>query len=154
MATVIKSGSATPGVRQIAFNLEDVRQQVDRLGLSHRFHLPGQVRNVPDYLAAMDLFLLTSRSEGLPNSLVEAQFAGVPVVSTNVGGAMETFLPGRSGQLTNSHSPGEIANVVTRCLADEGWLKEESTAAQEFARNTFTMAHYSGNLKRLYAQRD
>jgi glycosyltransferase involved in cell wall biosynthesis len=66
---------------------EAARAQVASLGLSDRFHFPGKVRNVGDYLACMDVFMLTSKVEGLPNSLVEAQLAGVPVITTDVGGA-------------------------------------------------------------------
>ena len=72
--------------------------QAAGLGLADRFVFPGQVRNVADYLACLDLFMLTSRVEGLPNSLIEAQLAGVPVVTADVGGAGETFEDGSSGR--------------------------------------------------------
>jgi glycosyltransferase involved in cell wall biosynthesis len=126
------------------------REMIDRLGLSGRFHMPGQVRNVPDYLRCMDIFVLTSSSEGLPNSLVEAQFAGVPVVTTNVGGARETFRDGITGRLTEGDAPHDVAATVLRCLDDRPWLKNAAACAADFARNTFSINAYVDRLLGLY----
>src|SRR5262249_60641412 len=52
-----------------------------------------------DAIAAFDVFFLASRVEGLPNVVLEAQAAGVPVVATEVGGVAEAVLPGRTAIL-------------------------------------------------------
>ncbi|MGI9169332.1 MAG: glycosyltransferase, partial [Caulobacteraceae bacterium] len=98
--------------------LGEARARVSALGLEASFRFPGQVKNVPDYLACFDLFMLTSRREGLPNSLVEAQLAGVPVLSTDVGGARETFLPGVTGRLAPGDSAEALGAAAIDCLTD------------------------------------
>ena len=58
-------------------------------GLSDRFHLPGRVSNVGDWYRTMDVMLLTSRREGTPNVIIQAQHFGIPSVVTDVGGVAE-----------------------------------------------------------------
>src|SRR5471030_1188339 len=104
--------------------LDEVRVRVSSLGLRGIFHFPGQVKNVPDYLACFDLFMLTSESEGLPNTLVEAQLAGVPVLATDVGGARETFSSGVTGRLVTAATPEALAEAAVACLTDHDWRHE------------------------------
>lgn len=60
--------------------MENVKKQSDMLGVTERIIFTGIVDNVPDYMQAMDLFILPSRFEGLPIVGVEAQACGLPVV--------------------------------------------------------------------------
>ncbi|MXU65984.1 glycosyltransferase [Oceanomicrobium pacificus] len=75
------------------------------LGIRERILFTGETAHVGFWLGRMDLFMLLSRFEGLPNVLIEAQMAGLPVISTPAGGAADTFLPGRSGLLLPSADP-------------------------------------------------
>ncbi len=94
--------------------LDETRAAFASATLTDRAHFAGQVDRVAEYLAAMDLFWLTSRTEGLPNVLVEAQLAGVPVLTFDVGGAAETIRDGESGVAIR---PGEIDELVAQSLA-------------------------------------
>ena len=76
---------------------EEARQRAAACGLGDRIVMPGNEKDTAAAIAAMDVFLLTSRLEGLPNVLVEAQALGVPVVATDGGGAAETLIQGRNG---------------------------------------------------------
>ena len=129
---------------------EEARARVSALGLEAAFRFPGQVKNIMDYLACFDLFMLTSASEGLPNSLVEAQLAGVPVLSTDVGGARETFSPGVTGRLVAQATPEALAEAAVACLADEGWRSNAKEKSREFALRWFGIEHYVENLFALY----
>ena len=62
----------------------------------------GQIQNeqIPDYLAASDVFVLPSLSEGFPNVLLEAMASGLPIVATNVGGIPEFVKDGENGFIT------------------------------------------------------
>jgi glycosyltransferase involved in cell wall biosynthesis len=131
---------------------EEAHARVESLGLTARFNFPGQVRNVADYLACMDAFMLTSRVEGLPNSLVEAQLAGVPVVSTDVGGARETFVPGVTGRLVDVHTPEALAAAAIACLTDQRWREEARVKSRSMAVGRFGIDRYLTSLISLYEQ--
>lgn len=119
-------------------------------GLAASVHMPGQVENVADYLAAMDLFWLTSRTEGLPNVLIEAQFSGVPIAAFDVGGIGETFIDGETGILV---PPDDIASLAERSLAllrDTEWRDAASRRAVEQAEQRFSSSAFFDGLSQLY----
>ncbi len=130
---------------------EPAREQVAALGLTGRFVFPGQVRNVADYLACLDLFMLTSRVEGLPNSLIEAQLAGVPVITADVGGAGETFEAEVSGRGVADADPERLAAACLACLGDAAWMARARVASREQALRRFGIEEYLRNLLRIYA---
>jgi len=78
-------------------------------GLSDSFILTGSRNDVVNILPAFDVFLITSRTEGLPRALLESLAAGVPVVSTDVGGIHELLGEGRNGVLCDE---GDIEGLV------------------------------------------
>jgi len=129
---------------------EEARARVSALGLEAMFRFPGQVKNVTDYLACFDLFMLTSASEGLPNSLIEAQLAGVPVLSTDVGGARETFSPGVTGRLVAEAIAEALAEAAVQCLTDEDWRSGAKERSREMALQSFSIERYVENLFALY----
>ena len=69
--------------------------------------------------------LLTSEFEGLPNVLIEAQGFGVPVISTNAGGASETFIEGQTGYLSQSGDEEDLAAKLVAALKDDAEKKCE-----------------------------
>lgn len=96
-------------------DLLDLRR---RLGLDDVLHFAGEIRDVPAFLEALDLFVLTSKYEGTPNVLLEAQWHGRPVVTTHAGGAAETILPGQTGLLCEADTPAGVAKAVLEALGD------------------------------------
>jgi glycosyltransferase involved in cell wall biosynthesis len=68
---------------------EDLRELSGRLGLAGSVEFPGLTRRVEKYLQEADLFVLSSRAEGLPNALLEALSYGIPCVATNLAGNRE-----------------------------------------------------------------
>lgn len=97
----------------------------------------GYESNTLAAMAAMDMFLLTSRAEGLPNVLIEAQIAGVPVVTTNVGGAPETLEHSVTGWVLENDHPDAAAQTITRLLRDQVWCTRARANQQRFIRDTF-----------------
>ncbi|MEA3308129.1 MAG: glycosyltransferase, partial [Chloroflexota bacterium] len=95
--------------------LKTLRKQ---LGLADRVHLAGQQSNVPEWLAALDLFALTSDWEGMSNALLEAMAAGLPVVATAVGGTPEVVVDGETGFLVPPRDPNALAQAIIRLLRD------------------------------------
>lgn len=90
-------------------------------------------------MAAMDIFLLTSRLEGLPNVLIEAQAIGVPVVTTNVGGAPETMLDRVTGWVLDNDEIIDAANQIIRLIRDENWRDQARLSMPTFVREKFGM---------------
>jgi glycosyltransferase involved in cell wall biosynthesis len=81
-------------------------------------HVLGHRNDIPQILAAIDVFILTSDSEGLPGVLIEAQMAGCPVVTVPVGGVRELVDDGETGIVTDGLEPEELANRVVELLRD------------------------------------
>ncbi len=84
------------------------------LGVAERVIFTGLRRDIPSLLAAADVSVLPSLSEGLPNSVIEAMAIGLPVVATKVGGIPELIRHGRSGLLV---SPGDTMALAKSVIA-------------------------------------
>lgn len=107
-------------------------------GFAGRLHMPGFVANVGEWLRVIDVNLLTSDREGLPNVLIEGQHFGVPAVSSDVGGAFETIEPGLTGHLVPVHSgAGAFADAILRIAADPAWREAARLRAPAFVHAKF-----------------
>jgi len=119
-------------------------------GLSEKVHLIGQTKQVKAWLDVFDLFLLTSIVEGLPNVLIEAQAFGVPVISTDAGGAKDTFIDGETGILVTEPTADEIANAILNCINDPEWMKAAKINSRVNARKQFSQEAMLERLKEIY----
>jgi glycosyltransferase involved in cell wall biosynthesis len=107
--------------RRPAFSLDIVGDGPDRpmlealrddLQLRRSINFLGARTDVHKLLPEADLFVLSSTTEGLPMTILEAMAAGLPVVSTDVGGIAEVVAPGRTGLLVPPQSPGALAAAI------------------------------------------
>ncbi|MBN2586538.1 MAG: glycosyltransferase [Candidatus Fermentibacteraceae bacterium] len=99
---------------------EQTRHLIRTRKLADSFLLTGSRDDVVEILPAFDVFLITSRTEGLPRALLESLAAGVPVVSTDVGGIHELLKCGRNGILCGEGDVGALSEGVCRLLDDPG----------------------------------
>lgn len=91
-----------------------IEQLIRQHRLSDDVLLLGQRADVPQLLKAADCFLFCSRTEGLPNALLEAMAAGLPIVATNVPGCRDLIAHGRTGLLARKGQVDQIAaNLIT-----------------------------------------
>ncbi len=88
---------------------------------------------------AMDAVMLTSRHEGLPNVLLEAQSLGVPVVAPDVGGIGETVVPGVTGWAVRDADAPALADRVLHCLSDKAWAARAQAEGPGFVQRRFGM---------------
>lgn len=107
------------------------------LRVQDRIHFVGFRRNVLVWLKHMDCLVQPSHTEGTPNSVLEAMFAGTPVIATAVGGVPDLIEDNRSGLLVPSHAPQALAQAMLR-LAQSATLREQLIQsayqrAQEFS---------------------
>jgi glycosyltransferase involved in cell wall biosynthesis len=93
---------------------------------SIRVLLTGQRRNVPELLPAFDVFVLSSRYEGLPTAVVEAMMCGIPVVATAVNSVGDVVVPGETGLLVPPGHPALMADAI-------GFLLDSPQAAARMA---------------------
>lgn len=118
--------------------LEEARTTISRRGLGKHIKLPGLIKDPWNALALMDVFVLTSRKEGLPNVLIEAQAMGVPVVSTGQGGMVETYLEGETGITALPPTARELALAIAALLNDKDRRDRMARRAREHARRSFS----------------
>lgn len=131
---------------------QDVADHFADAGIGDRLIMPGQVSDVAELYAAMDIFWLTSKSEGLPNVCVEAQFFGVPVIAFDVGGMGETFVDGETGRLVAPDDIAALTEATDALLADAVRRGQMGAAARIFAEKTFSAEIYFGYLNEIYDQ--
>ena len=76
----------------------------------------GFTDSVDDWMQTFDVLLQTSVVEGLPNTLIEAQYCGVPVVTTDSGGSKETIVDGVTGFCSSGFEVKELGDLVLTAL--------------------------------------
>jgi glycosyltransferase involved in cell wall biosynthesis len=107
------------------------------MGLSHRFvHLDG-VTDLGSFYSLLDVFLMTSRFEGTPNVLIEAQASACPIVTTDAGGISETVADGVTARIISNRSPVTLAAAVVEVLDDDKWRSNAEKAGPSFVRQRF-----------------
>lgn len=107
--------------------------QAEALGLSHRVRFLGERADVDELLPRMDVFVLSSREEGIPNALLEAMAAARPAVATAVGGTPEVLREGE-GWLVPPGSPVALADALAQALSDPDEARRRGRAAQRGVR--------------------
>ena len=108
------------------------------LGLEDRIELTGWVDDSRHLLPNFDIFVLPSRLEGMPMSLIEAMHAGVATVATDVGSVREVITHGVSGLVVAPDDPAALAGALTRLLADPVERTALALAGQRIALERFT----------------
>lgn len=112
---------------------EQLREQAERLGLGDAVLFTGMRDDVFELLPALDVFVLSSRFEGLPIALLEAMASGVAPVATKVGGIPEVITHGDDGLLIDPGDPGVLAAALTKVLDDDGDRARLAAAARRRA---------------------
>lgn len=102
---------------------EELRAQVQRVGLGEHVHFLGNRYDVPELLAASDLFVLPSLWEGLSMALLEAMATGLPVVASEVSGTAQVIVPNETGILVPPCNATRLAEAIRQLLSDpeRGW---------------------------------
>lgn len=129
----------------------EMERTATSLGLTDKIKFVGHEKNAIAAIAAMDVFVQTSRVEGLPNVLIEAQALGVPVVATDVGGTRETFVDGLTGSLVKTQAPEDIANKVMEILGSLELRTQMKKLASIKAKDEFSLEKMITRIMNVYA---
>ncbi len=131
--------------------MAECQKLAQELGL-HQIRFLGERADVADLLAQSDLFVLSSRSESLPVSVIEAMRAGLPVVATDVGGMTELVIEGCSGFLVG---PGDVQSLGERLaglIADPALRERMGFEARNRYQQYFTLQENGNRLLGIYRQ--
>jgi glycosyltransferase involved in cell wall biosynthesis/serine acetyltransferase len=121
-------------------------------GLSKTVLFLGRRDDVPNVLVCCDLFVLPSWAEGLPNSVLEAMAAGLPVVATRVGGTPEIIDNGVHGLLVAPRDSHALAQTILQLLRNKELAKRLGQSAQDRVRAQFSFERLLSDLDSLYVE--
>ncbi len=137
-------GEIDPGIGK---RLQDLVRQ---MSLQDHFSFLGFREDVPDILGDLDLFVLSSVSEGFSLATVEAMAADKPVIVTRSGGPQEIVEDGRTGYLTPPADPDALAGRICELLANPERAAALAQAARAKVGSTFTLERMTCDYERLY----
>ncbi|MDQ3799637.1 MAG: glycosyltransferase [Acidobacteriota bacterium] len=120
--------------------LAEIKNLAKDLGLENESFFINSCGDVPRLLFASDICVLSSRTEGFSNSILEYMAAAKPVVATNVGGAGEAVRDGENGFLVASDDDAAMANHLLELLKNEEKAKAFGARGREMARQKFSTA--------------
>ncbi len=118
---------------------KSLMEEVTGLGLENRVRFLGTRYDRLELLNAMDIFILTSISEGLPNTLLEAMSVGLPVVATTVGGIPEVVRTSKEGFLVEPRNPRGLAKPLEQLLQSSELRESIGRAGQRRIRSHFSL---------------
>jgi L-malate glycosyltransferase len=130
----------------------DLRAQAARLGIADRVLFLGPRADVERLLPLFDAFVLTSRTEGMSNAVLEAMACGLPVIATAVGGNPETIDAPNSGLLVPPHAPQQLAKAMQALLDDPVRTRRMGRQARQRAIATFSIDAMVRSFSRLYQE--
>jgi glycosyltransferase involved in cell wall biosynthesis len=146
--------SEVPDVGFVIFGDGPLRAQlsrrIDSEGLTGRCLLAGFCDDLDRLLPHLDLLVLPSFTEGLPNVVLEAFAAGVPVVATAVGGTPEVVVDGVNGYLVPAGDPAALARRIRDALEVEERRRAMGQRGRDRIRNEFTFEAQSARYQQLF----
>lgn len=129
---------------------DDLERQINVNGLDGRLILAGFTVELDSYMPHFDAFVQSSLTEGLPNVLLEAAAAGVPVVATNVGGTAEVVVDGETGLLVPAGDADALAEGLKGLLCEPELRASLRQAARQHVLKDFTFAAQAAAYKQLF----
>ena len=129
-----------------------LQTQIDSLGLTERISLPGRAGNVGQWYEAADLYVMTSRFEGFPNTLVEAMAHGLPAVSFDCDtGPRDIIRHDLDGLLVSAGDGAALQAALRRLMGDAALRRQFGEHATE-ARERFSLQRIAGMWEALFEE--
>ena len=125
--------------------------QAAAVGMNGQVRFLGWQRDLESIYAAMDVFMLTSRNEGTPVSLIEAMASGAAAVATDVGGVRDVISCPDSGVLVPSDDPAALVAAVKALAADPARRTAVATCGREAVRQRFDGARLADEIATVYS---
>jgi glycosyltransferase involved in cell wall biosynthesis len=128
--------------------LDEHKAQARSLGIVEKVVFTGFRSDLPDLLSALDLFWLTSRSEGMPNVLLEAMAAGIPAIAFDVAGVRELIDNGRDGVVVAQGAVADLARETLALVRDDDRRRAMAVAARKKAGEKFSIDRMVGGVEK------
>jgi glycosyltransferase involved in cell wall biosynthesis len=129
-----------------------LQSQIDAAGLSARIQLRGRCDDVPGFLSRFDVAVLCSRSEGMPNAVLEYMAAGRPIVATRVGAVPELIEDGVHGLLVPPNDAAALADAIGRFGSDPALAASCAAAARRRVNERYSRAAMLRRFEEFYDQ--
>jgi glycosyltransferase involved in cell wall biosynthesis len=123
-----------------------------QLGIADRVRFLGRREDVPQLLAACDVFALPSLYEGSSLAVLEAMAAGIPIVSSAIGGTDELIEDGRSGLLVAPGDAGALAAALQRVIGDPALRESLAARARERVQDGLTREQMAARVSGVYRE--
>lgn len=132
----------------------DLKQAIEssilRLRLDNRVRVLGMRSDIDDLMPGADIFVISSKREGLPMVLLESMSCGLPVVSTNVGGIAEIVKNGETGLLVEPENPELLANAIETILEDSNLGQFYGKQARQTIKQNYSLEAVANHCTRFY----
>lgn len=129
---------------------ERLRAKTRAMGLDSYVSFLGFRQDVPDLLAAADMLVVASTSEGCPVVILEAMASRCPVICTRVGGSAEVVADGRTGIVVEPRRPKELAEAMLRLVGDAARRDEMGRQACQMVHEHFTIETMVRRFEQIY----
>jgi glycosyltransferase involved in cell wall biosynthesis len=131
---------------------ENLQQQITTLGLASTITMLGERNDVENLLAAADIFTLTSETEGMSKSILEALAANLPVIATNVGGNRDLVIHDKNGFLIEDHAPHSLTRRLQTLLEDEALRKKMGACSSKLIQTEYNQDMFLNRHLAIYKQ--
>lgn len=129
---------------------KEIYKKIKDMKLEQNVKLLGDVPFAAKFLPYYDLYLSTSKWEGLPTSIIEAQMAGVPVVATNCTGNVDVIEHKKTGMLCKTEDVEELSSNILALYNDKNLYTKIKDQAQAYALNVYSSETISENYIKLF----
>ncbi|WP_256988834.1 glycosyltransferase [Bacillus sp. EB106-08-02-XG196] len=130
--------------------MDEMVELAKKLNVENRVLFLGSQDGIYNYLTKIDVFVLCSRWEGMPISLIEAMYAGKPIIGTNVVGIKEIVRHMENGLLVESESPTAIANAINLMYSNDEQRKTFGKNSVMVAESTFSLRKMIDEVEEIY----
>lgn len=131
---------------------ETLQRYAEKLNISEHTIFTGFKSDAVSYINAFDIFILTSRKEGLPRVILEAMLMGKPVVASDVTGPAELVLSGSTGYLVGLGQTKEFAGAITALVRDSGLRAKMGGAARQRVVEKFDINSYVKGIEKTFSE--
>ncbi len=132
--------------------IEEMRAYAEELGLGEKVFFTGWCGQVAELLSVSEVCVLSSVAEGFSNSILEYMGAARPVVATNVGGALEAMVEGKTGYLVKPGDDQAMAQYIIQLLHHPAQAREMGNYGRQIVEQKFSSEAQLTLTERLYEQ--
>lgn len=156
IATIDEARKHNPSIKLLIVGEGDerdsIQNEIQRRNLDNHVVLAGNRSDIANLLTATDCFLMTSISEGIPLTIIEAMAANLPVVSTAVGGIPEMIVHGESGFLSKAKDSVDLAKHLLQLSQDTALNQAIAAAGHVQAEQNFSIQNMLARYSDIYME--